>query len=700
MTETILITGGKGFLGRHLRQELEKCNLNVNIITFSSKEYDLTRHDQTLMLFERFRPDTVIHLAAMAGGIGFNKKHPADVIQINSAINYNIFEAVSKHKPEYFYGAGSVCFTEDCFIEIKKNHFKNINDIKENDFIASNNGYTKVKKIYKREYSGDVVTIQAYGAEKLTVTPEHPFLVYRDNKEQWIAAKNIIKTDLLVYNTNKNTNKKLVNVKIAENINENNYRTKNLPNKKRHIPKKIKINDDLAYLCGWYVAEGYSSENAITLYFGDHENDKIFSLQRIIEKNFKIKTTLKRCPPTQKGYRLDFYSKQIAHFFRSLFYNNKEKHTAHYKKIPDFILKSPLHIQLSFLKGYIEGDGHFATGKYVDKNAINSVILTSVSRLLIYQIRKILLQINIVGSIKSHAKKGKSKICGRTVNINDSWILKFTGINIEKIVKAMFIDKINKLKNQYDQGIIAKKILNNRHYSPIYKIYYENVKNIYVYNLHTENETYTANNFIVHNCSYPLNCPTPFKEDNLWDGFPEKTNSGYGQCKRTLLLQQQAFREQYGLRGAHFLIVNLFGPHDNFDLESSHVIGALIHKFVDAVRNNKKTVECWGTGQAYREFFYVEDCARAFAMAAVTKLDTELPINLGTGKTISIYNLAYLISKLTGFTGEIVFTGDVSDGQPKRQLDVSRAKELLGFTANIDLENGLKRTIEWYKENI
>lgn len=309
MTETILITGGKGFLGRHLRQELNKYKLNADIIAVGSKEYELTSREGAMMLFERYQPDIVIHLAAMAGGIGFNKKHPADVIQINSAINYNIFNAITKYRPKYFYGAGSVC-------------------------------------------------------------------------------------------------------------------------------------------------------------------------------------------------------------------------------------------------------------------------------------------------------------------------------------------------------------------------------------------------------EYPLNCPTPFKEDNLWNGFPEKTNSGYGQCKRTLLLQQQAFREQYGLKGAHFLIVNLFGPHDSFNSENSHVIGALIHKFVDAVKNNKKIVECWGTGQAYREFFYVEDCARAFAMAAVTKLDTDLPINLGTGKTISIYELAHLIGKLTGFTGEIIFTGDVSDGQPKRQLDVSRAREFFGFTANIDLENGLKRTIEWYKENI
>lgn len=307
MKDTILITGGKGMLGRHICQELIKLQSDANIFTFSSKEYDLTKHDQTMMLFERFQPNIVIHLAALAGGIGYNKKYPANVMQTNLAINYNVFEAVAKYKPEYFYGAGSVC-------------------------------------------------------------------------------------------------------------------------------------------------------------------------------------------------------------------------------------------------------------------------------------------------------------------------------------------------------------------------------------------------------SYPSNCPIPFKEDNLWDGFPEKTNSGYGQCKRTLLLQQQMFREQYGLKGAHFLIVNLFGPHDNFNLESSHVIGALINKFADAVQNNKSTVKCWGTGQAYREFFYVEDCARAFAMAAISKLNTDLPINLGTGKTISIYDLVHLIGKLTGFTGDIVFTGEVSDGQLKRQLDILRAKEIFNFEAKVDLEDGLKRTIDWYKK--
>lgn len=198
-------------------------------------------------------------------------------------------------------------------------------------------------------------------------------------------------------------------------------------------------------------------------------------------------------------------------------------------------------------------------------------------------------------------------------------------------------------------------------------------------------------------CAYPKYCPVPFKEDDLWNGYPEETNAPYGLAKRTLLIMGQAYRQQHGLGGVHLIPVNLYGEYDHFDLENSHVIPALINKFTTAMNNNQNKVYCWGTGSATREFLYAGDAAKAIVQAVSSNLNTDLPINLGTGVDISIKDLASLIGKLTGFRGEIEFTGEVSDGQPKRRLDVSRAKELLGWEAQTKLEEGLVKTISWYR---
>jgi GDP-L-fucose synthase len=200
-------------------------------------------------------------------------------------------------------------------------------------------------------------------------------------------------------------------------------------------------------------------------------------------------------------------------------------------------------------------------------------------------------------------------------------------------------------------------------------------------------------------CAYPKFCPPPFKEDDIWNGPAEETNFPYGQAKRTLLMLGQTYRQQYNMKGAHLIPVNMYGEHDSFDLTYSHVTPALIRKFEDAVVNNSPTVKCWGTGEATREFLYAGDAADAICKAINNELDTNLPINLGIGKDISIKDLAHLIAELTGFTGEIVFNGEVSDGQPKRLLEVSRAKEMLSWVAETDFKTGLLRTIKWYRAN-
>lgn len=200
-------------------------------------------------------------------------------------------------------------------------------------------------------------------------------------------------------------------------------------------------------------------------------------------------------------------------------------------------------------------------------------------------------------------------------------------------------------------------------------------------------------------CAYPKFCPPPFKEDDIWNGPAEETNFPYGQAKRTLMMLGQTYRQQYGLQGAHLIPVNMYGEYDSFDLTYSHVIPALIRKFEEAIRSHNPIVKCWGTGEATREFLYAGDASEAICKAIDEGLDTNLPINLGVGSDISIKDLAHLIADLTGFQGQPVFNGEVSDGQPKRMLDVSRAKEMLGWVAKTDFKTGLMNTIQWYREN-
>lgn len=197
-------------------------------------------------------------------------------------------------------------------------------------------------------------------------------------------------------------------------------------------------------------------------------------------------------------------------------------------------------------------------------------------------------------------------------------------------------------------------------------------------------------------CAYPKFASVPFREDDLWDGYPEETNAPYGIAKKALLVQAQAYRDQYGLNAVYLLPVNLYGPDDNFDLNTSHVIPALIKKFVDAARNNSRSVEVWGTGNATREFLYVDDAAEGIVLAA-ENYDGREPVNIGSGREISIRDLAELIARETGFNGKIVWDTTKPDGQPRRALDVTRAVELFGFRARVDFLDGLRRTIDWYR---
>jgi len=196
-------------------------------------------------------------------------------------------------------------------------------------------------------------------------------------------------------------------------------------------------------------------------------------------------------------------------------------------------------------------------------------------------------------------------------------------------------------------------------------------------------------------CAYPKFCPAPFRETNLWNGYPEETNAPYGLAKKMLLVQAEAYRKQYGLNAIYLLPVNLYGPRDNFDLQTSHVIPAIIRKCFEAKAKGQTEVVLWGTGTATREFLYVEDAAEGILLATEYYNKSE-PVNLGSGHEITVCNLVNLISKLTGFDGRVVYDSSRPDGQPRRRLDTSKAEQEFGFKAKIGLDEGLEKTIEWY----
>jgi GDP-L-fucose synthase len=200
-------------------------------------------------------------------------------------------------------------------------------------------------------------------------------------------------------------------------------------------------------------------------------------------------------------------------------------------------------------------------------------------------------------------------------------------------------------------------------------------------------------------CSYPKLAPVPFREEDVWNGYPEETNAPYGLAKKMLLVQGQAYRQQYGFNSIYLLPVNLYGPGDNFDPASSHVIPALIKKCVEAVETGSGSVEVWGTGLATREFLYAADAAEGIVLAA-ERFDGDEPVNLGAGVEISIKDLVELIARLTGFEGKIVWDPSKPDGQPRRRLDTTRAEEHFGFKARTGFDVGLKQTIEWYRQSL
>jgi GDP-L-fucose synthase len=199
-------------------------------------------------------------------------------------------------------------------------------------------------------------------------------------------------------------------------------------------------------------------------------------------------------------------------------------------------------------------------------------------------------------------------------------------------------------------------------------------------------------------CSYPKYTPVPFKEEDIWEGYPEETNAPYGIAKKALLVQCQAYRQQYGMNAIYLVPVNLYGPGDNFNEDTSHVIPALIKKCIEAKRTNAPSIEVWGTGNARREFLYVEDCAEAI-VSAIEKYNGAEPVNIGTGEEFPICNLVCMVKAATGYEGGTTWLTDKPDGQPRRRLDTTKALDAFGFKAKTNLMDGLRKTVDWYVEN-
>ena len=691
----VIVTGATGFLGKHVVKELEKRKYKV--IPLTSKNCDMTDFNKLNKFIFQNRSDYIIHLAALCGGIGMNRKYPADFNVVNTMMGINLFEACKEYKKIFdespkIVTLGSVCFTKNCLIK-SGNRFHYINDLNENDILNSRFNKTKIVKTMERNYSGKLIHIRPFGGEKIEVTPEHPFLVLRNGEESWIEAGKLTLEDKLIIIKNIGTRKDH-NIKFRGY--KKSYKILNLPNKTMEI-KNINLNQYISNFFGWYLAEGCcTKQGQINLYFGENELSEIERLREVSEKYFGRNLSMWELK-NQKGYKTALYSKELSTFFKNNFYNC-EKTTSHFKIIPDFIFESQKKYIKSFIRGYFDGDGHISKRQYKEGKKINCVQVSSASRELIYQLKSLILSnFNILGSIHKRPKHNNF-IDGRKIVGNENWSLKFTGQNCKTFIEEIYPDKIENLKSNYRKSRFDVEYKDDKVFVPIISLESEEVENIKVYNFETEKNTYNSFDYIVHNCAYPKYTPVPFKEDYLWNGYPEETNAPYGLAKRMLLVQLNAYKEQYGLKGCYLLPANLYGQDDHFDLEDSHVIPALIRKFHEAKLDNKKEVLLWGSGGASREFLYVKDAARGI-INAMEMYDGVLPINLGSNKEIKILDLAYLIKDKVGFKGKIVWDYNMPDGQPKRCLDTSRAKELFDFEAAWSFEDGIEETIKWYVEN-
>jgi len=687
----IMVTGGAGFLGTYVVQKLKERGCK-DIFVPKIEDYDLVEMQAVKRVYQDAKPDIVIHLAAVLGGIGANQANPGKYFYDNLMIGVQMMEVGRQIGIEKFVALGTICFPEGTKI-ISNPSTVAIENIKLGQEVLTHDGtFQKVAKKFKRYYKGNLVKIKTSGMPELSVTPNHQFSVGRleDKSLSWIRADELKIGDYLftplLSQTQKRDNKE--------------------------------FSEEFCELIGIFVAEGgvylkdtekRGSRGVVYFSFGDEEV-LINRTKFLMEHFFKLKGHVNKMKG-QKGYQLVYYHLPTARFFSKKCYSNVPFHSFN-KIFPEETVCLPDTKLFSLLKGYFNGDGCFSIS-----GGRRKVNFTTVSEKLVWQLKLMLNEIGIYSHIQERKHERYGFIGKRMISQRKAWSIWITGNEqidyFFKRIKGKFSEKPKGFRGRFRK-------INEGYLVPIFDISKEQYYEGNVFNLEVENNhTYLAEGLVVHNCCYPKFTPVPFKEENLWNGYPEETNAPYGLAKKMLLVQSQAYRRQYGFNSIFLMPVNLFGPGDNFDPESSHVIPALIKKCFDAksqepclagrqarakspawpTGRQEPTITVWGTGRPTREFLYVEDAAEGIVLAT-EKYNKSEPVNLGAGFEISIKDLVNLIAKLTGFKGKIIWDTTKPNGQPRRRLDTSKAEKEFGFKAKTKFEDGLKATISWYKNKI